>query len=271
MFKRVTLFVLNLIIGAVVVANGFAARDVFAQSTQNRSATRGRTAGAATQRPGLPAAEAIVTLNEQFMNSLLDAIFTNLKAPSYPISLSHDGSKSRPNQSNALAPSKSNDSTSAPSSSSSSLCASVVVLEREMNGVKTAVHFENGRIVAPVAFSGSYNTGLLGCLRFQGWADTNITLEFDREQQTLNARVSVMDVTLDGLPTLASGVVIGMVQNAVDQRLNPVEILRTEHLSARVPISAAGGALRLRARELRPEIVPGALRLHIIYEFVRAE
>jgi hypothetical protein len=42
-------------------------------------------------------------------------------------------------------------------------------------------------------------------------------------------------------------------------------------LTTRLPISASGGALNLKAKELRPEVVPGAIRLHIIYEFVRAE
>ena len=108
-------------------------------------------------------------------------------------------------------------------------------------------------------------------MRFRGWADTNIRLEFDRSRQVLNARVDVVDIHVSGIPMLANSVALNLVQTAIDQRINPVEILKTEQLTARVPISAAGGALRLRARELRPEIVPGFLRLHIIYEFVPAE
>ena len=140
-----------------------------------------------------------------------------------------------------------------------------------MGGVKTAVRFENGRITAPLAFTGTYNTGLLGCLRFQGWADTVINLEFNRERQTLNAHVDVNDIHLNGIPQLANGMVVQMVQNAIDQRINPIEILQANQLTTRLPISASGGALRLRAKDLRPEIIPGAIRLHIIYEFVRAD
>lgn len=210
-----------------------------------------------------PPAEAIVTLNEQFLNSLLDAVFTNLRPPSFPLSLADstapkDGLPA-PKSSNALAASKFNQ------------CASQIVLEREMSGVRTAVRFENGRITAPLAFTGTYNTGLLGCLRFEGWADTVINLEFNRQRQTLNAHVDVVDIHLNGIPQLANGVVVQMVQNAIDQRINPVEILQATQLTTRLPISAAGGALRLSAKELRPEIVPGAVRLHIIYEFVRAD
>lgn len=208
-----------------------------------------------------PAAEATVILNELFLNALLDAMFTNLRAPSFPLALAkaEPPGNQLPSQTRALAPSKTNG------------CASQIVLQREMNGVKTAVRFENGRIVAPLAFTGTYDTGLLGCLQFQGWADTSINLEFDRARQTLRARVEVVDIQLNGVPSLANGIVVNLVQNSIDQRINPVEILQANQLTARVPISAAGGALRLRARELRPEVLPGSLRLHIIYEFVRAE
>jgi hypothetical protein len=257
MFKRMLVVVLSLAVG--LVGSDFVAARAFAQTPE---ASRARQVSAAAA----PAAEATVTLNEQFLNALLDAMFTRLRAPSYPLSLGtldrknpaspETQKKSPPAASNSLAASGQGD------------CASVVVLEREMDGVKTAVHFENGRIVAPLAFTGSYSTGLLGCMRFQGWADTNINLEFDRTRQVLSAHVDVVDIHLKGIPTLANGVIIDLVQSAIDQRINPVEILKADQLTARVPISAAGGALRLRAKELRPEIVPGYLRLHIIYEFV---
>jgi hypothetical protein len=214
-------------------------------------------------RAQLPPAEAIITLNEQFLNSLLDAVFTNLRPPSFPLSLAKTETESAPPvtlAANSLAPTK-----------KINQCASQIILEREMSGVRTAVRFENGRITAPLAFTGTYNTGLLGCMRFQGWADTIINLEFNRERQTLNAKVDVVDIHLNGIPQLASGVVVQMVQNAIDQRINPIEILQATQLTTRLPISAAGGALRLRATSLRPEIIPGAIRLHIIYEFVRAE
>jgi hypothetical protein len=223
---------------------------------QNKTRPRQATSQPQTPPPTAPAAEATVTLNEQFLNALLEAMFTRLGAPSFPLALSNE---QRPGI---------NLPTTARALDSANQCASVVVLEREMNGVKTAVRFENGRIFAPLAFSGSYSVLLLGCMRFQGWADTAINLEFDRERQVLSARVDVQDIHLNGIPTLANGVVMNMVQNSLDTRINPVEILQAAQLSARLPISAAGGALRLRAKEVRPEIVPGFLRLHITYEFV---
>jgi hypothetical protein len=213
-------------------------------------------------------AEVTVTLNEQFFNSLLDVIFTRLKAPSFPLSLT----KGEPKKNR---PSWDQQETSFANLSHAGLkpgnCDSVVMLEREMGGVKTAVRFEKGRVVAPLAFKGSYSVALLGCINFQGWADTVINLDFDRERQVLSARVTVVDIHLSNIPSLASGVVVGLVQNSIDRRINPVQILQASQISTRLSITGSGGALQMRATEIRPEVVPGALSLHIFYEFTRAD
>ena len=262
MRKRMLVVSLGLIIGASLVGHDrLATGEAFAQTQQE--ATRPRQAVAAAA----PAAEATIILNEQFLNSLLEVMFTRLRAPSYPLSLSALERKGTPSSSETPKQQTPPTGQALNTRPAQQNCQSVVVLEREMDGVKTAVRFENGRIVAPLAFTGSYNTGLLGCMRFQGWADTNINLEFDRARQVLSARVEVVDIHVSGLPLMGNSVILNLVQSAIDQRINPVELLKTEQLTARVPISAAGGALRLRAKELRPEIVPGFLRLHIIYEF----
>jgi hypothetical protein len=140
-----------------------------------------------------------------------------------------------------------------------------------MSGVRTAVRFENGRVVAPLAFRGSYSVALIGCVDFQGWADTVINLSFDRERQVLSARVTVADIHLSNIPSLASGVIVGLVQNSIDRRINPVEILQAAQLSTRLSITGSGGALRMRATEIRPEVLPKALSLHIFYEFTPAD
>lgn len=238
----------------------------------------GERASRARQTGGAQAAEVIVTLNEGFLNSFLDAMFTRLRGPQFPLSLA--GLELPPEAAGA---SPSVEELSAHRQIGFSLkraptfrarvpqCASVIVLEREMGGTRTAVRFENGRISAPLAFSGSYSVALLGCIRFQGWAETTIKLEFDRARQSLSARVEVLDIHLSGVPSLANGVVVGLVQNSIDRRINPVEILQAAQLSARIPIAASGGALRLMAKEVRPEVVQGSLRLHIIYEFTQAD
>ena len=251
MFKRTSIITSVFIIVANLVGNAFAVASVHAQT---RNATRPR------QAVPLPAAEVTVVLNEQFLNSFLDAMFINLRSPSFP--LSPAGRDQNPGH--ASAP-------SASSSSSQDSCPSVIMLEREMDGVRTRVHFVNGQVVAPLAFSGSYYNSLIGCLPFKGWADTALNLEFNQERQVLRARVSIRDVHLRGVPSLANGPIVSLVQNAVDKRINPIDILQAGQLAAQVPITAAGGALRLRANEVRPEIVEGALRLHIFYDFIPAK
>src|SRR5436305_14999024 len=104
------------------------------------AATRGRRVANA------PAAEATLTVNEQFLNSFLAAIFDNLKEPAMPLTIG--GASSTPE------------------------CASEIRLKREVEGVRTAVHFENGRITGPLAFAGAYSSSLMGCIEFSGWADS---------------------------------------------------------------------------------------------------
>ena len=86
----------------------------FGQTFAQESTSRGRRVSSA------PAGEATITVSEQFLNSFLTAIFDNLNEPSMPLTIG--GAKSTAD------------------------CASEIKLKREVNGVRTAVHFENGRI-----------------------------------------------------------------------------------------------------------------------------
>jgi hypothetical protein len=204
---------------------------------QESTATRGRRAANA------PAAEATVTVNEQFLNSFLTAIFDNLQEPGMPLTIGN----------------------AAPTAQ----CPSEIRLKREVAGVRTAVHFENGRIVGPLAFAGAYSSSYLGCIEFSGWADSEVNLEFNRERRALAARFHLRDIHLNDVPALANGPLLNMVQTAIDGRYNPVDLFTLEQLSTTVNIQPAKGALRLRAQEIRPEITPAGLTLHIMYEFVK--
>jgi hypothetical protein len=187
------------------------------------------------------AGEVVVVLNEEFLNALVVAVASQPEPPKFPLKEGDANKK----------------------------CASVVQLLRESSGTRTGVRFVDGRITAPLAFRGSYNAPLLGCLNFEGWADAAFDLQFDQSKQALNARVTIRELRLKNFPSsLIGGELTGMVQDAIDSRVNPVEILRAEQLG--VPIMR-GGNLRLRAREVRHEIVGKELRLHIVYEIVSAE
>ena len=209
----------------------------FTGALAQESTTRGR------RMSNAPAAEATITVNEQFLNSFLAAIFDNLQEPSMPLTIG------------GIAP--------------SAQCASEIRLKREVEGVRTAVHFENGRIVGPLAFAGAYGSSYLGCIEFSGWADSEVNLEFNSERHALVARFRLRDIHLNNVPALANGPLVTMVQTAIDRRYNPVDLLTLEQLSTHVNIQPAKGALQLRAKEILPEITPTGLTLHITYEFVK--
>jgi hypothetical protein len=228
--------------GVLAGAEWPAARAAF--GGQERRAERAREAKA------IQAGEVLVVLNEQMLNALLEAMLALPVPPSFPLSRGARGDGAE--------------------ASSASRCASEVVLMRESQGTLTAVRFAEGRINAPVAFRGSYEAPLLGCLKFEGWADTRFELAFDQSRQVLTARVTVREVHLKDLPSVVGGGITQLVQEAIDRKLNPIELLRAEQLGARLPISQ-GNVLRLRAREVRHEIVQRELRLRIFYEVVRGE
>ena len=189
------------------------------------------------------AGEVVVVLSEEFLNSLLVAVASRPEPPSFPLAKGGEGKK----------------------------CESRVQLLPEAEGTRTGVRFADGRINAPVAFRGSYEAPLVGCLKFEGWADTSFQLEFNRERQVLGARVTVRDLKLKNVPTsLLGGGLTGLVQDAIDERVNPVEILRAEQLGARIPVTR-NDELRLRAADVRHEVTGRELRLRIVYEIVRPD
>ena len=195
------------------------------------------------QRTPANAPQVTITVNEQFLNSFLTAMFDHLQEPSMPLTVG--GAQSTAN------------------------CASEIRLKREADGVRTAVRFENGRIVGPLAFGGAYNSTLLGCVEFTGWADSELTMEFSRERRAVLARFRLRDIHLNNTPGVLNDPLRQMVQTQIDRRYNPLELFTLEQLSTRTEIKPAGGALRLEATDVRPEIAPNELALHITYRFVR--
>ena len=206
-------------------------------------------------------AEVAVSLNEQFFDTLLDAIFKNFNPPEFPIAQNSPKSKVQSPifQTVAYQPEK-----------KSGVCNESIKLLREIDGVKTAVRFREGKIYAPIAFSGAYNPPLIGCVEFSGWAETNIDLEYDRNSQKLVGRVRVLNVSLNGTGGIGSSLLAKLVQSSIDKKINPIEILQTDKLSFVVPIQNAGGALRMKAVNVRHEIANGVLNVYIAYEFVKA-
>src|SRR5262249_40678690 len=139
-----------------------------------------------------------------------------------------------------------------------------VILEGSNN--KTGVQFSNGRIIAPLVFNGSYN--LLGnCMQFKGSTQTSIELRFDQKSQGVYGEVNVEGVDLEGVNPIANNFVTVFVRNAIDQRINPLELIRGEQLQLMIPVKASNGAVKAHVKDVRSEITDGQLKLHITYEF----
>ena len=194
-----------------------------------------------------------ITFGEQFFDALLDAVFQHSAPPEFPLAgNSGPGSEPRRALEHGFAP--------------ASGCGESVRLLRENNGKRTSVRFREGRITAPIAFSGNYNPPLIGCVPFTGVAETTVDLEFDERGQRLLARARVNDVALNGTGGIGGSLVARMVQSSIDKKINPIEIIRTDKVSFVVPLQNSS-AVRMRATGFAHEISNGQLIIHITYEF----
>jgi hypothetical protein len=208
----------------------------------------------AKESKAIPAGEVTVLINQQLLNSVLEAMFTYSEGTSIPLS------KATPI----------NEDSNENQASASSSCPSELVLMPQVGNVRTEVKFTDGKISAPIAFKGSYSLVLIGCINFEGWADTTIDLVFDRSQQSLIARVKVNKIHLENIPSLISSNLIDLIQDAIDARANPVTLLRTDQLSPSIPMPKGKSSnLQLRAKEIRPEVIQDAIKIHIVYEVIR--
>jgi hypothetical protein len=146
-------------------------------------------------------------------------------------------------------------------------CTNMITLAQEGSNVKTQVQFAGGKISVPLAFSGSYN--LLGnCMQFKGWAQTSIQLRFDQPKQTVYGVVNVDSVNLEGVNPLANNFVTVFVRDAIDQKVNPLELIRAPQLQLAIPVKASNGAVKAQVKDVSAEVHDGSLNLHINYEFV---
>src|SRR5690349_5353704 len=93
-------------------------------------------------------AEITIQLNEQFFDALLDAIFKNTNPPEFPLSVKTNDSQT--SSSKALISSfTENQRSKNKAQSPTNFCPDRIKLEREIDGTKTAVRFQDGRIFAP--------------------------------------------------------------------------------------------------------------------------
>ncbi|HSI88834.1 MAG TPA: hypothetical protein VK918_07240 [Pyrinomonadaceae bacterium] len=201
-------------------------------------------------------AEVTLTLNEHFFDTVIGSLLESGPPPEFSIG-ALNGTSDGPEFINAKY-----------ASTTSAVCPDSIRLQRQVEGVNTAVRFREGKIWAPLAFTGNYNPPLVGCVAFSGWAQTNIDLVFDEANQRLTAYARVSNVSMAGTGGVGSAVIARMVQSSIDRKINPIEIFKLDKLSFQLPVQNSG-ELRMRAVGIRHEIAEGALRIHVAYEFTR--
>ena len=64
---------------------------------------------------------------------------------------------------------------------------------------------------------------------------------------------------------------VSLVQGAINQRVNPLVLLRGQQLTLNFPVEAAGGRLQAQAKDVREEVKDGKLRLYVTYDFKGAK
>jgi len=201
----------------------------------------------APEKAGDTSGTVAVTIDEKFFDALLGTIFQKLGPPQLKLSQANSDSLMQP-------------------AAFQNVCSDVLVLNQEGNNVRTSVRFTGGKITAPLAFSGSYS--VLGkCLQFKGTARASVDLSFDQNNQTVFGALNVDEVVLDNVAPLFSALVTAFVRKAINDRVNPFEVLRVSQLTLSLPIQATGGSLKAFVKDVRSEVQEGSLRLYLIYQF----
>ncbi len=199
-------------------------------------------------------AEVTISLNEAFFDSALEALFQT----GTPLEFSIAENRSTTSEPQIV---------HASFSGAEKECSETIKIQREIIGVRTAVRFRDGKILAPLAFSGNYNPPFVGCVPFSGWAESVIDLEFDQNAQRLVARARVLNVNLSGTGGVGGTVVAKLVQSSIDKKINPIELFQLSKLSFAVPVK--GRELQMKATAIRHELQNGAINVVVSYEFVR--
>ena len=185
---------------------------------------------------GVPGGAAQIVLRQQFLSEALGTIFREMNPPAFPLS------------------------------DPSADCEGRITIQQEGSGVQTGVSFDNNRISAPLAFTGSYASPF-GCVRFSGWAQSNFEMRFDPQGQMVFGQINVETVNLDGVNPVISGLVTPLVQSTLNTRVNPVRILDGKQIAINLPVAAANGNLQAAVTDVRGEVKDNALNLYVIYDF----
>lgn len=249
-------YILVLLLGLLVGAG--AAYYFFVGAPRVKQQQLGAQPLQAPESAGDPPGTVVITFDEQFFDTLLGTIFRDLSPPAFKLGGGGAGRESRPGEGGGRFV-----------AAQEGGCVDQISIAQEGSGARTAVSLKDGRIDVPLAFSGS--KAVFGnCMNFKGAASANIALSFNREQQTLYGQINVEGVNLEGVSPVVGPIVTTFVQTSINQKVNPLVIMRGSQLTLSVPVEASNGTVRAQAKDVRGEIKDGALRLHISYEFAGA-
>jgi len=192
-----------------------------------------------------------VVIKQDLLNQVLTTIFKQMQPPSFPLQIGAVAEGSAwPRAMYALEDG----------------CVNQIQVLPEGSGVTTGVQFKDGKILAPIAFRGSYPSAL-GCINFQGWAQARLDLRFDAGQQAVYGVANVDTVNLDGVNPVVSGFITPLVQGTLNSRVNPILLLRGDQIGMNVPVASAGGTLKAKATDIRSEIQNDSLIFSVQYAF----
>jgi hypothetical protein len=188
-----------------------------------------------------------VAIDEKFFDALLGTIFQQLGSPQLKLGQIKSASPMQPVLFQGG-------------------CNNVVVLNQQSGDVKTSVRFTAGKIISPLAFTGSYNA-LGKCVQFNGTAKATVDLSFDASKQTVFGALNVEEVSLENVNPLVNAFITTFVRQTIDSQVNPFEVLRVSQLALSLPIKQADGTLKAAIKDVRSEVQDGSLRLILTYEF----
>lgn len=214
-----------------------------------------------SKSPGVPisppdeatrSSSARIVLSQDLFNRVLATIFTQIREPAFQL-----GENTFPTSGPTVEHAGFQDAAA---------CDGIIRILAEGSGVRSGLKLEDGRILAPIAFSGTYNSPF-GCLRFTGWTQANLELHFDKDRQAVYGRVNVDTVNLDGINPVFSAFITPLVQSTINDRVNPIQIINPGQLAVDMPIASTGGKLQAVVDDVRAEVKDNAINFYVVYNF----
>ena len=144
-------------------------------------------------------------------------------------------------------------------------CNESIKLLRENDGVRTTVRFRDGKIIAPIAFTGFYNPFDRLCpIRRLGRGGDRSPV---RSHPAASARACPGGKSfIERYGRDRFRLIARMVQGSIDKKINPIEIIQTDKVTFLLPVQNSNG-VRMRATGFRHDLMNGLLNVRIAYEF----